>query len=70
MSITVDVVQKVTGSDERINEAVNDRLSDDYYLDASDIEVVVGGFVLTSPDYCLSHKFPWNLSDLKSLFVA
>jgi osmotically-inducible protein OsmY len=28
-------------SDERIKEDVNDRLSDDYYLDASDIEVVV-----------------------------
>jgi osmotically-inducible protein OsmY len=28
-------------SDERIKEDVNDRLSDDYYLDASDIEVMV-----------------------------
>ena len=28
-------------SDERIKEDVNDRLSDDYYLDASDVEVVV-----------------------------
>jgi osmotically-inducible protein OsmY len=28
-------------SDERIKEDVNDRLSDDYYLDASDIEVAV-----------------------------
>ena len=28
-------------SDERIKEDVNDRLSDDYYLDASDVEVMV-----------------------------
>ena len=28
-------------SDERIKEDVNDRLSDDYYLDASDVEVTV-----------------------------
>jgi hypothetical protein len=28
-------------SDERIKEDVNDRLSDDYYLDASDVEVAV-----------------------------
>jgi len=28
-------------SDERIKEDVNDRLSDDYYLDASDVEVQV-----------------------------
>jgi osmotically-inducible protein OsmY len=28
-------------SDERIKEDINDRLSDDYYLDASDIEVAV-----------------------------
>ena len=34
-------------SDERINEDVNDRLSDDYYLDASDIEVVVTNGELT-----------------------
>ena len=30
-----------TRSDDRIREDVNDRLSDDYYLDASDIEVMV-----------------------------
>jgi len=34
-------------SDERIHEDVNDRLSDDYYLDASDIEVVVADGELT-----------------------
>jgi osmotically-inducible protein OsmY len=28
-------------SDERIKEDVNDRLGDDYYLDASDVEVMV-----------------------------
>jgi hypothetical protein len=28
-------------SDERIKEDVNDRLSDDYYIDASDVEVAV-----------------------------
>ena len=34
-------------SDERIREDVNDRLSDDYYLDASDIEVSVSETVVT-----------------------
>jgi osmotically-inducible protein OsmY len=34
-------------SDERIREDVNDRLSDDYYLDASDIEVAVSETVVT-----------------------
>jgi osmotically-inducible protein OsmY len=34
-------------SDERIREDVNDRLTDDYYLDASDIEVGVNDSVVT-----------------------
>jgi osmotically-inducible protein OsmY len=34
-------------SDERIREDVNDRLTDDYYLDASDIEVSVNDCVVT-----------------------
>jgi len=34
-------------SDERIREDVNDRLSDDYYLDASEIEVAVAETVVT-----------------------
>src|SRR6185437_4456182 len=34
-------------SDERIKEDVNDRLSDDYYLDASDIEVQVSNTEVT-----------------------
>jgi osmotically-inducible protein OsmY len=34
-------------SDERIREDVNDRLSDDYYLDASDIEVAVSETLVT-----------------------
>lgn len=34
-------------SDERIKEDVNDRLSDDYYLDASDIEVQVSSTEVT-----------------------
>jgi osmotically-inducible protein OsmY len=34
-------------SDERIREDVNDRLTDDYYLDASDIEVKVNDCVVT-----------------------
>jgi osmotically-inducible protein OsmY len=34
-------------SDERIREDVNDRLTDDYYLDASDIEVIVNDCVVT-----------------------
>ena len=34
-------------SDERIREDVNDRLSDDYYLDASDIEVTVANTEVT-----------------------
>jgi osmotically-inducible protein OsmY len=34
-------------SDERIREDVNDRLTDDYYLDASDIEVSINDCVVT-----------------------
>src|SRR6185369_14533818 len=34
-------------SDERIKEDVNDRLSDDYYVDASDIEVAVSNTEVT-----------------------
>jgi len=34
-------------SDERIKEDVNDRLSDDYYVDASDIEVMVSNTEVT-----------------------
>ena len=34
-------------SDERIREDVNDRLSDDYYIDASDIEVAVSNTEVT-----------------------
>ena len=34
-------------SDERIKEDVNDRLSDDYYLDASDVEVMVSNTEVT-----------------------
>jgi osmotically-inducible protein OsmY len=34
-------------SDERIKEDVNDRLSDDYYLDASEVEVVVANSEVT-----------------------
>lgn len=34
-------------SDERIKEDVNDRLSDDYYLDASDVEVAVENMEVT-----------------------
>jgi len=34
-------------SDERIREDVNDRLSDDYYLDASDVEVSVSNTEVT-----------------------
>ena len=34
-------------SDERIKEDVNDRLSDDYYLDASDVEVTVSNTEVT-----------------------
>jgi len=34
-------------SDERIKEDVNDRLSDDYYLDASEVEVVVSNTEVT-----------------------
>lgn len=34
-------------SDERIREDVNDRLSDDYYLDASDVEVAVSNAEVT-----------------------
>ena len=34
-------------SDERIKEDVNDRLSDDYYLDASDVEVAVSNTEVT-----------------------
>ena len=34
-------------SDERIKEDVNDRLSDDYYLDASDVEVTVENMEVT-----------------------
>jgi beta-glucanase (GH16 family) len=34
-------------SDERIKEDVNDRLSDDYYIDASDIEVMVSNTEVT-----------------------
>jgi osmotically-inducible protein OsmY len=34
-------------SDERIREDINDRLTDDYYLDASDIEVSVNDCVAT-----------------------
>jgi Predicted periplasmic or secreted lipoprotein len=34
-------------SDERIKEDVNDRLSDDYYLDASDVEVTVANTEVT-----------------------
>ncbi len=34
-------------SDERIREDVNDRLSDDYYLDASDVEVAVSNAEIT-----------------------
>lgn len=34
-------------SDERIREDVNDRLSDDYYIDASDIEVMVSNTEVT-----------------------
>ncbi|HEX5602942.1 MAG TPA: BON domain-containing protein, partial [Pyrinomonadaceae bacterium] len=33
--------------DERIKEDVNDRLSDDYYVDASDIEVAVSNTEVT-----------------------
>ena len=36
-----------TRSDQRIEEDVNERLSDDYYLDASDIEVSVQGGTVT-----------------------
>ncbi len=36
-----------TRSDDRIREDVNDRLSDDYYLDASDIEVMVASAEVT-----------------------
>jgi osmotically-inducible protein OsmY len=34
-------------SDERIREDINDRLTDVYYLDASDIEVMVNDSVVT-----------------------
>src|SRR4030095_11010348 len=34
-------------SDERIKEDVNDRLSDDYYLDASEVEVAVSNTEVT-----------------------
>ncbi len=34
-------------SDERIKEDVNDRLSDDYYIDASDVEVAVANSEVT-----------------------
>jgi len=34
-------------SDERIREDVNDRLGDDYYIDASDIEVMVSNTEVT-----------------------
>jgi osmotically-inducible protein OsmY len=36
-----------TRSDDRIREDINDRLTDDYYVDASDVEVAVSGAEVT-----------------------
>src|SRR4030095_12930336 len=51
-------------SDERIKEDVNDRLSDDYYLDASDVEVNVTNTEVTLTGTVTSREDKRRAEDL------
>lgn len=51
-------------SDERIKEDVNDRLSDDYYLDASDIEVTVQNTEVTLTGTVISRNDKRRAEDI------